>query len=69
MSRGLSVLGVALAVAGMVAQRPADRALDTMIQLETTSEDSANVSMGDLDGDGDLDVITSNDTPDTSLCT
>jgi hypothetical protein len=29
----------------------------TAINLETTSEDSANVSMGDLDGDGDLDLV------------
>src|SRR6185436_7734730 len=27
------------------------------IQLETTSDPSANVSMGDLDGDGDLDIV------------
>jgi hypothetical protein len=30
---------------------------DNVINLETTSEDSANVSMGDLDGDGDLDLV------------
>lgn len=35
----------------------APRAFDTVIQLETTSEDSANASMGDLDGDGDLDIV------------
>jgi hypothetical protein len=29
----------------------------TTIQLDTTSDPSANVSMGDLDGDGDLDII------------
>ena len=29
----------------------------TAIQLETTSDPSANVSMGDLDGDGDLDIV------------
>src|SRR5262245_22174381 len=33
------------------------RSFNTVIQLETTSEDSANVSMGDLDGDGDLDLV------------
>ena len=29
----------------------------TAIQLETTSDPSANVSIGDLDGDGDLDIV------------
>jgi hypothetical protein len=29
----------------------------TSIQLETTSDPSANVSVGDLDGDGDLDIV------------
>jgi hypothetical protein len=29
----------------------------TTIQLEATSDPSANVSMGDLDGDGDLDIV------------
>jgi hypothetical protein len=29
----------------------------TAIQLEATSDPSANVSMGDLDGDGDLDIV------------
>jgi hypothetical protein len=34
------------------------------VPLETTAETSANASTGDLDGDGELDVLTSNDTPD-----
>src|SRR5215204_770761 len=30
---------------------------DRAVLLETTAEDSANVSMGDLDGDGDVDLV------------
>jgi hypothetical protein len=50
----LVVLGAALAAV----QKPAPpRTFNTAVLLETTSEDSANVSMGDLDADGDLDIV------------
>jgi len=40
-----------------VQQAATRRTFNTVINLETTSEDSANVSMADLDGDGDLDLV------------
>jgi hypothetical protein len=58
-SRRLLVLAAAAAGTGAapLPAQPARLAYDRVVPLEITSETSANVSLGDLNGDGHLDVV------------
>jgi len=53
---GLLVGGM-LAQAAALGQDPAGRSFDRVLLLETTSETSAGVSLGDIYGDGHLDIV------------
>jgi len=58
-SRAAALLLLALLLAPPLAAQPASPALayGRVVPLETTSETSANVSLGDLNGDGHLDAV------------
>jgi hypothetical protein len=53
---GLLVLGM-LAQPAALPQAPVIRLFDRVLLLETTSETSASVSLGDIYGDGHLDIV------------
>jgi hypothetical protein len=56
MLRPLGAVMMSVILVGLQQPGP-PRTFNTVVLLETTSEDSANVGMGDLDDDGDLDIV------------
>ena len=51
------LLAVVSSSPAALGQEPAVRSFDRELPLETTSETSASVSVGDVDGDGHLDIV------------
>lgn len=57
MSTRLAAASIVLAVVSAGAQSKPLPRFDRVLLLETTSEDSANVHIGDVNGDGHLDIV------------